>query len=52
MEISGGGEEVGPKGGSEFFYLGGLQNFSGPLLRDFKYIVGILSLSPVHLPSF
>ena len=40
-----------PRGGSELFW-GGLQDFSGPLLRNFKYIVGILSSSPVDSHPF
>ena len=39
------------QGGSEFF-KGGLQNFSGPLLQNLKYTVGILSLSPVDWHPF
>ena len=42
---------VVPPGGSEFFQ-GGLQNLTGPLLGNFKYIIGILSSSPVDWYPF
>ena len=44
----------GRGGGASFFggVSGGLQKFSGPLLRNFKYIVGILSSSPVDSHPF
>ena len=49
--IRGGGGVGVPRGGSELFG-GGLQKLTGPLLRNFKYIVGILSSSPVDSHPF
>ena len=49
--IRGGVGGVGPPGGSEFFG-GGLQYFYGTLSRDFKYIIGILTSSPVGWHPF
>jgi len=41
--------EVGrTPGGVLSFFAGGLQFFSGPLPRNFKYIIGILSSIPVY----
>ena len=45
-----GGGWVGP-GGSKFFGPF-LQKFTGSLLRNFKYIIGILSSSPVDWHPF
>jgi hypothetical protein len=49
--IRGGGGVGVPRGGSELFG-GGLQKLTGPLLGNFKYIIGILSSSPVNWHPF
>jgi len=41
----------GGGGGSEFF-RGGLQKFTGPFLGNLKYIIGMLSSSPVNWHPF
>jgi len=47
----GGGGGVVPRCGYSFLG-GGLQFFSGPLLQNFKYIIGIFSSSPVDCHLF